>query len=317
MLTFGLIGYPLEHSLSPRLHAAALQAMSLDGEYRLFPVPPLPEGAAELEELVAKLRRGRLTGSNVTVPHKQDVMAYLDATSPTAAAIGAANTLYLRNGRLSGENTDAPGFIADLDRVLEYRRSTGWLDQGSSTQHALILGAGGSARAVAYALLAQGWQVTVAARRLEQAAELATSVQRSVDGEPSLVVGDHSSSMGGRVEPIELQYPSVFNLLSEITLVVNATPVGMWPQVDASPWPAGLALPEGALVYDLVYNPVETAFLKMARGAGLPTANGLGMLIEQAALALELWTGRKVPRASMWEAVTEFKLEGFIQGDRP
>jgi shikimate dehydrogenase len=315
MLTFGLIGYPLEHSLSPRLHGAAMRAMSLDGEYRLFPVPPLPEGTAELEDLVAKLRRGQLNGLNVTIPHKQDVMAYLDTSSPAATVIGAANTLHVRNRRLLGENTDAPGFIADLYRVLDLGPYGGPFEESPSQQHALILGAGGSARAVAHALLAQGWQVTVAARRLGQAGELAASFQRSVGSDSWPVIGDQLSSMSSRITPIDLQSSSIRNLLTKITLVVNTTPVGMWPQVDASPWPAGLAMPDGALVYDLIYNPAETTLLKMARGAGLPTANGLGMLVEQAALALELWTGRKVPRRPMWKVVPEFNLEGSVLGD--
>jgi shikimate dehydrogenase len=294
-----------------------MRAMSLDGEYRLFPVPPLPDGVNELESLVAKLRHGQVRGLNVTIPHKQDVVAYLDDSSPAATSIGAVNTLFIKDGRLVGENTDAPGFMADLSRVLDSKFSTGTSDQRSTQRHALILGAGGSARAAAYALLVRGWQVTVAARRLEQSGELVSGLQRSINrGQGSTFVGQ-SSEIRDRFTAIDLQPASIRNLQSKISLVVNATPVGMWPHIDASPWPVGPALPDGALVYDLIYNPAETVLLKAARLAGLPTSNGLGMLIEQAALALELWTGRQVPRRPMWEAAPEFKLEGSFQGDNP
>jgi shikimate dehydrogenase len=315
MLSFGLIGYPLEHSLSPRLHGAALKSMHLDGEYQLYPVPPPPGGASGLEELVEKLRRGQLRGLNVTIPHKQNVMAYLDDFSPAAAAIGAANTLYMQEGRLVGDNTDAPGFAADLTRIFDELAPTGFLKRDRFEPHALVLGAGGSARAVVYALLMEGWRVTIAARRLEQAGELVTGFQTFVNKGQQPFVKDQPSNLGLRITPVDLHPDSIHNLQSKITLVVNATPVGMWPQIDASPWPSGLPLPDGALVYDLVYNPAETALLKAAYSAGLVRANGLGMLVEQAALALELWTGRSVPRRPMWEIVPEFRLEGFSQVD--
>ena len=271
-LRLGLIGWPLGHSLSPRLHAAALTAAGLQGEYCLYPVPPLPEGSAALADRLEDLRQGRLDGLNVTIPHKQAVLSALDELSPAAHAIGAANTLFARRGRLLGHNTDALGFLADLARL------------GFTGQNALVLGAGGSARAVGYALLGAGWQVIVTARRLEQAQALASALG--------------SSSTALCVEPFE---PAA--LTQPFSLIINTTPVGMFPNVAASPWPDGVPFPIGAAVYDLVYNPAETALVRSARAAGLSAATGLGMLVEQAALAFELWTGQVISRAPLWQAI--------------
>lgn len=271
-LRLGLIGWPLGHSLSPRLHAAALSAAGLQGEYRLYPVPPLPGGAIALSGLLGDLRQGRLDGLNVTIPHKQSVLPLLGELSAAARAIGAANTLYFRQGKLVGDNTDAPGFLADLARL------------GFGGQNALVLGAGGSARAVCFALLGAGWQVTVTARRFEQAGSLAASLSAASAPLHALPL-----------EPATLTRP--------FSLIINTTPLGMSPDVGASPWPDGVPFPTGAAVYDLVYNPAETALVRSARRAGLCAATGLGMLVEQAALSFELWTGKNVPRAALWGAV--------------
>lgn len=276
MLSLGLIGYPLLHSLSPSLHAAALRSLKLEGEYRLYPVPPLPEGASQLETIFQRLRAGEIDGLNVTIPHKQNVLSLLDGLSDTARAIGAVNTVFRQDGRLIGDNTDAPGFLADLERLLP---------AAPFPRRALVLGAGGAARAVVYALLGAGWEVVVAARRLEQARAL---------------VGD----LGGSAEAARLQADDLRRLAPNVGLIVNASSAGMLPEAQSSPWPDDLPLPKQAFVYDLVYKPLETVFLRRARAAGLPAANGLGMLVEQAALALERWSGRTAPRHAMWQAIS-------------
>ena len=290
----GLIGFPLGHSLSPRLHAAALEALHLTGEYCLYPVPPLPEGRAALEVLLERLRVGELQGLNVTIPHKQTVLGYLDELLPSARAVGAANTLLSRDGRLVGENTDAAGFSRDLERSLGLK-----LRERAGT--ALVLGAGGAARAAVFALVDAGWEVMLAARRLEQGLTLARSFNS----------GDDQNHGAGAVRPYSLEeLPAVLAGMKEPPgLIVNATPVGMAPNSAGSPWPAGLPLPSGAAVYDLVYNPPQTALVRAAQRAGLPAAGGLGMLVEQAALAFELWTGQRPPREPMWAAVWEFANE--------
>jgi shikimate dehydrogenase len=288
----GLTGYPLEHSLSPILHQAALRAAGLEGEYRCYPVLPLPAGESQLLGLLERVRRAELHGLNVTIPHKETVLPWLDELTPAAAAIGAVNTLLVREGRLAGDNTDAAGFLADLRRL-------GWLGpddlpaEGIKPACALVLGAGGAARAVAYALARAGWTVTIVARRSGQAARLTVDLERAL--------------VGGMISPPRI-YPLLPGSLAHKhdpspALVVNATPVGMSPDVSASPWPAGLALPEGASVYDLVYHPVETALVARAGAAGFRAANGLGMLVEQAALAFTAWTGLSAPVEAMRRAV--------------
>lgn len=285
MLKLGLTGYPVSHSLSPRLHKNALQVMGLAGEYRLYPVPPLPEGAQALGELAQELRAGRLHGLNVTIPHKRAVLSLVDRLSATAQAVGAANTLFLQDGLLVGENTDAPGFLADLTD------QTGWAGglPGAGTCLALVLGAGGSARAVVYALVQAGWQVRVAARRRAQAEELAAALG--------------SFTQPGKIVPLGMSRAELGWNHHDVALLVNATPVGMAPLTAASPWPAGLSLPAAAFVYDLVYNPPATALTAAAKAAGLEAQTGLGMLVEQAALSLEIWTACPVPRQAMWQAL--------------
>jgi shikimate dehydrogenase len=255
--------------------------MSLNGEYRLYPVPPLPDGAARLAALFDRLRLGEIDGLNVTIPHKQAVLAYLDGLTTSAESIGAVNAVFYQDGHLLGDNTDAPGFLSDLAHVLP---------ADVRPRRALVLGAGGAARAVVYALLSTGWQVSVAARRIEQAMALANSLQIATD-EPL------------RASPALLAAATIRPLLPEIGLIVNASSAGMLPDVDSNPWPSSLPFPPQAFVYDLVYKPAETSLLRQARLAAVPAANGLGMLIEQAALSLERWSGQSVPRQAMWQVV--------------
>jgi len=314
--SLGLIGYPLQQSLSPRLHAAALERMGLQGEYRLYPVPPFPQDAGLLGEIMDRLRMGQIHGLNVTIPHKQTVLPYLDYLTPQAHAIGAVNTIFCQSGVLTGDNTDAPGFISDLQRVLGgWRKSSDTADDGSVESIALVLGAGGAARAVVYALWQAGWQVTVASRRLEQAEELVTSLSDS-SASSALNPADLSSiplDISTLKEFVSSHSNRKSNTINhKPKILVNATSAGMLPDTASSPWPEELPFPQGWLVYDLVYKPLETCFLRRARSAGLPGVNGLGMLVEQAALALERWTGQPVPRQAMWEGIGQPMDRGII-----
>ena len=169
MIQLGLIGHPLGHSLSPKIHAAALKACDLEGSYSLFPIAP--DDMQSLKDLIDRVRSREITGLNVTIPHKQNVIQFMDELTPPAKAIGAVNTIYLRNKKVVGDNTDAPGFLTDLKRNFS---SFGFHPS------ALILGAGGSARAVLYALVNDGWDVTIAARRIEQAKQLAEAFQNGM-----------------------------------------------------------------------------------------------------------------------------------------
>ena len=297
--TLGLIGYPLNHSLSPLLHAATLRLYGLSGEYRLVPVNTSEHADEKLQALLEEVRQGRLQGLNVTIPYKQTILPFMDRLSPTAQGVGAVNTIYFRNGELVGENTDAAGFSADLSKnfspFIHRERGGASLLQDDTLppKTALVLGAGGSARAVVYALCQAGWRLIVAARRVEQARELAAAFST----EKHLVSG------------VELSHPALQDVIlrHNIRLVVNATPLGMHPYQDASPWPTGLAFPPHAFIYDLVYNPTETILLQQARLAGLEAINGLGMLLEQAALSFELWTGIRPPLEVLYAALQEGK----------
>lgn len=287
----GLIGFPLGHSLSPKIHAAALTACGLQGGYSLFPISP--DDKLGLTNLLARVRNGEIHGLNVTIPHKQNVIPLLDELTPTAQAIGAVNTIYLRDGKLIGHNTDAPGFLADLRRFLANRQSsTIAVSAGvENRKSALILGAGGSARAVVYSLLADGWNVTLAARRIEQANQLASTFTNL-----QLPISNYQSSL--TTYQLPLTHP-----LSSFSLLVNSTPLGMSPNVDQSPLPENTMIPSNIAIYDLVYNPRQTKLVRDALAQGCLAVTGLGMLIEQAALAFEIWTGSPADRDVMRKAV--------------
>jgi len=277
MIHLGLIGYPLGHSLSPKIHTAALKVCDLEGDYSLFPIHL--DDKQGLKDLLARVRSGEITGLNVTIPHKQNVIDFIDKLTPTAKSIGAVNTIYLKDEKLIGDNTDASGFLADLknfigNQELEIEKS------------ALVLGAGGSARAVVYALLNDGWNVTISARRIEQAEQLA----KSFSNYPLSII--HSSNL------------PTFKFQT-CNLIVNTTPIGMTPNTNQSPLPENLSLPSNVFIYDLVYNPRETKLVKDAKRNGNQATTGLGMLIEQAALAFEIWTEKKTPREILYNSVVE------------
>lgn len=271
----GLVGFPLEHSLSPRIHTAALKACGLAGNYSLFPIRP--QDKQPLKDLLGHVRTGEIQGLNVTIPHKQSVIELLDRLTPTAKAIGAVNTIYMRHNKIIGDNTDAPGFLLDLEKFLNTET------QRHRDACALVLGAGGSARAIIYALLDAGWDVTLSARRTEQANELANQFEN--------------------IKVIEYNVLTL-NLMN-VQLVVNATPVGMTPNTDQSPWPQSLPFPPRSVIYDLVYNPSQTKLVKDACLQGLRATTGLGMLIEQAILSFEIWTGYKPSREVMLDAANQ------------
>lgn len=301
-LILGLIGFPLTQSLSPRLHSAALQRMGLIGVYNLYPIHPDENGLREISNLIQLIRKKEITGLNVTIPHKQTVMPLLDALTPRAKTIGAVNTIFWENGKACGDNTDAPGFIQDFHRVSGHQAPA--LDGKFDTHqagHALVLGGGGAARAVVYALWKSGWHVACAARRLEQPYEMIRDF---------LIDSKVDMPAVNCLEGILLQEDDLQKFLCKSQMkklvLINASSAGMVPYVETSPWPEGLSFPEGAFVYDLVYKPFETRFLRDAREAGLCGSNGLGMLIEQAALALERWTDKPVPRDAMWMAVNDY-----------
>jgi shikimate dehydrogenase len=266
-----LIGWPIAHSISPAMHAAAFQALGMPGGYSLLPV----EREEDLRGALAQLKSDPdWMGANVTVPYKEKIVAHLQKLEGAAVRLKAVNTVVRKGKRLIGYNTDLPGFLADLDR-------NGFDFRG---REVLVIGSGGAARAVVRGLVESLCRVALIAVIREQAEALAGDL------------GD------GRVEVISWNDPSLAELARTAFLVVNTSPVGMWPGVDASPWPDSIPFPEKADVYDVVYNPSETRFLREAKSHGLKAAGGLGMLVELGALAFELWTGAHAPRDVMLRA---------------
>ncbi len=286
----GLVGWPIGHSLSPVLQAAALEAAGLRGDYRCYPVRPDAGRDRALRGLVADIRAGSIHGLNVTVPHKEAVVLLLDGLTDAARGAGAVNTLLPVAGRVVGDNTDIEGFWRDLDSRF-----------GPPPGEALILGAGGAARAVAYGLAQKGWEAHLAnrtpSRALRAAHDLTLSTGRTVQAHP-------------------LDRRSLQGFVANLTLVVQATPAGGEGNAAADSWPAGLPWPSGAIAYDLVVQPVDTPFLSSARQAGLRTTGGLGMLVEQAALSFERWTGLPAPRAAMRGAADRLEPRLREEGHR-
>ncbi|GAB4571306.1 MAG: shikimate dehydrogenase [Anaerolineae bacterium] len=277
----GLIGWPVEHSISPIMFSAAFAALKMAWQYEAFPVPP-----HELQQHVAQLQGRGLIGFNVTIPHKQAIMPLLDRVLPEAAAIGAVNTVVARHSETGleweGTNTDAAGFAADLQAHLPAPHPAGTL--------ALVLGAGGAARAAVYALLGMGYHVVVASRTLARARELVANLHA------------HVPAATGTQALRALAWQDLAGVASTAHLIVNCTPVGMWPNTDASPWPESIPIPSGAFVYDMVYRPAETMLVRQAGEAGAQAVSGLRMLVRQGAAAFELWTGKAAPVDVMFDA---------------
>lgn len=276
----GLIGWPVSHSVSPAMHNAAFAALGLDWRYVPLPVDPALPGA--VGDAVRGLRAMSLRGINVTVPHKQAVLPFLDRVTPAAQAMRAVNTIIVAtDGALIGDNTDAPGFIADL-------RAHGVEPAG---RRVLVLGAGGSARAIVYGLAQAGaQQIIIANRSVERAEQL---------------LADLRPFLGGAAGAVVALPDGLAAVAAEVTLIVNCTSLGMTPHADTTPWPVDLPLRTDQTVYDLVYNPAETRLLQQARAGGAQAIGGLGMLIWQGALAFERWTGQPAPVAVMRAAAEE------------
>jgi shikimate dehydrogenase len=270
----GVLGDPVRHSLSPAMHNAALQELGLNWVYLALPTP-----AAQLAAVLEGLRAVECRGLNVTLPHKQAVARLCQGLSPLAERVGAVNTLIsLAEGGWEGTNTDVEGFLAPL-------RGQTW-----AGREALVLGCGGSARAVVAALVELGLaRIRVAARRREPLERFVADCR----------------AWAPQLEPLEwagLEAP-----LQTAALVVNTTPVGMASASDPSSAgqcplsPAELeALAPGCSVYDLIYTPRPTRLLEAAAARGCPTVDGLEMLVQQGAAALRLWSGiAEVPVATM------------------
>lgn len=283
--TVFLIGYPLKHSISSAFQQAAFDYYHLDVRYE-----NCETGQAELETTMRNLRQSSVLGANVTIPYKERVIPLLDELDAPAAQIGAVNTIVNRGGRLLGCNTDAPGFMKAL------RDEAGFECRGKS---ALLLGAGGAARAIGFALAKEGVRsLTIANRTLERA-EALTAFLGGKAGQDTQVVAVPWEALGSA------------RALRHYDLLVNCTSLGMRHSATEGETPLDAdAIPGGVLVCDLVYNPQVTPLLKEARKAGAATLGGLPMLIYQGAASFELWVGREAPLDIMFRKAREVLGEG-------
>lgn len=283
--TYALVGWPLLASASPDMHNAAFAAVGVDARYVLRPTPPEPGALAAVADA---LRHGELAGVNVTVPHKVEMRALLEDESRLVLKTGAVNTIIVTaEGHLRGENTDVAGFGAVV-------KGLGLAD--GRGRRAVVLGAGGSARAVVGVLLAGGWVVDVLNRSSGRSAVLASQLHRHFPG-AELGTGPFTPA-------------AVVDRTRGAALLVNATSLGAAPDAGASPWPLDIAVPRGVAVVDLVAHPAETALVRHARDCGATAEGGLAMLVHQAAAAFTLWTGIDAPLEVMRRAAVGWAMTG-------
>ena len=281
MKKFGIIGYPLTHSLSPQIHNHTFQILEIDAVYEKIEISP-----ESFTKSINELKSGGYSGFNITIPYKLKIMSLLDEIDSDARTIGAVNTIVRKENKWVGYNTDVSGFLTPL---LEFK---------NILLNCLVLGTGGAARAVIFALARylQPRSITIAGRNLEKAANLSTE-------------------FGALFEMIHLGHRSLNgaeSILSEFNLIVNSTPLGTFPNIEQTPLLTILNLREQTIVYDLVYNPLETKLLKDARRAGknIFLINGMEMLLQQAASAFKLWTNEEMPIARVREYILKLESMG-------
>jgi shikimate dehydrogenase len=270
----GIIGDPIEHTMSPVMHNAAFEKMGVDYLYVPFRVKKEALGKA-----IEGMRALNIRGLNVTIPHKVAIIPLLDKLDRFAEQIGAVNTVVNDDGVLTGYNTDASGFLqALLEKGIE-----------PAEKKVVMLGAGGASRAISFTLAERGAHLVILNRILEfdWAEELACQISQAFKRE---------------VKALKLDEGNLSSVLAGADVLINATSVGMYPSIDETPVTANLLSPD-LVVFDIVYNPVKTRLLKEAEAAGAKTISGLDMFIWQGALAFEKWTGLKAPVELMREEV--------------
>ncbi len=285
----GVIGYPIAHSLSPRMHNAAIQALGINWCYLPFQVAP-----ENLEKAIEGMQGLGIRGLNVTVPHKQAVMRFLDWVSPEASAIGAVNTILNEGERLSGYNTDVEGILAALRFGA---------DLENLPEKVVVVGAGGAARGIVYALttVTDVRHITILNRTIPKAERLAAEMEKMAKEKTEI----EGKGLDGETVRDELGEAGsgVCETTQGAGLVINATPVGMYPKVDCSPIEDPSVFHPRLVLYDTIYSPEETKLMRLARSQGVKSFNGLDMLAYQGARSLEIWTGTKAPVEVMREAV--------------
>ena len=272
--TLGIIGWPVSHSLSPVMHNAAFTALSLD--YSYIPLPIHPD---HLEQGIKGLKSMGFVGANVTIPHKVSIMPYLDELDHSAKLTGAVNTIVIKEGKAIGYNTDAQGFVLSL--LVKNITLT--------DKFVVIMGAGGAARAVVSGLLEHNVaNIMIGTRNVEKAAEF-------IQNFPAYT----------NLQGCNWDEPLFKKAMEQCDILINCTPIGMEASSQATLPINWETIPANAVICDLIYNPPLTQFLADAQNRGHVIINGAGMLIEQGALAFELWTGKNAPRQIMSASITK------------
>lgn len=273
---FGVIGYPIAHSMSPDMHNDSFKHLGIQATYLPFAVR-----SEDLQDAVRGMKAIGIQGFNVTIPHKTDIMPFLDKIDPLAAEIGAVNTVKLEDGEYVGYNTDGLGFVKGIKEQLH---------SSLPEQKVLIIGAGGAARGIYYSLLQEGARhVDVANRTVSKAEELVAEKSCKV----------HSSTFS--IAEAERR-------LAEYTLIINTTSIGMQPNIDEAPISLE-NIQSQSLVSDIIYNPLQTKLLQEAEKKGALTQNGIPMFVYQGALAFQLWTGKQ-PDIERMRKIVLTKLGG-------
>ncbi|MCX6144928.1 MAG: shikimate dehydrogenase [Ignavibacteriales bacterium] len=268
MKRFGVIGHPVAHSLSPLMHNTAYSLLGLECTYDSFDIAP-----ESLSEALRDFATKGFCGLNVTIPHKESVSLQVQELSDEARAVGAVNTILFESGRLRGDNTDVYGVAASLE---PYRTS---LDK----ERILVLGAGGTSRAITYALLTRfsPSEIVIANRNLSRANELVRHFQ------------PHAKGITLKASPAD--QTTLSHLATDARLIINSTSIGMSPAIHASPIGDWAHFHSKQIVFDLIYTPFETKLLALARRSGARTISGLEMFLHQGAQSFELWLGKKMP----------------------
>ncbi len=264
----GVIGHPIKHSQSPMMHNFAFNKGNLDFVYLPFDIAP-----TNLKDALKGMVALGIAGFNVTVPHKERIVEHLDELSDSAKIVNAVNTVVIENGKLTGYNTDVNGIIRTLDNYKDK----------ISGKTVSVIGAGGAARAVIYALI-NNFNV-----------KKINIINRTVEKAESLKDYFSSKMLFEKIKTYELIPPDVTNILAKSKLIVNASSIGMSPEEDDSPTTIPESFNSKQIVFDVVYNPRKTKLLSIAESKGATVVNGLNMFIEQGAKAFELWTNEKMP----------------------
>ncbi len=265
---YGLLGDPVEHTKSPFIHNTLFNQFNINAIYI-----PILVNKGGLENAVNGLRAQNFSGFNVTVPYKKDVIRYLDDVANDALLMGAVNTVKNINGRLKGYNTDAEGFVRDFKDGF---------NASFAQKRVLILGAGGTARALALKLASEGIQHLTIANKTEQNAQNIVNLVKNNYGSIVSYINPDLSQLKDEIKSSEI--------------IINTTPAGMSTYLDSTPFNFEYEFDKNQMVYDVIYSPEKTKFLKQAESFGCKTRNGFGMLINQGVSAFEIWTGKTVAK---------------------